>query len=189
MQAWRFVLKTGGAAVACVVMASCSSPQNERVVSYEQPLTSPGAQFAALPPPVQNAIRAQAGAAGIEDITEEQSFGSKVYTVYFREALVLPPLIVDARGNVLKPDGTLAVGAASDLTGVARGSVANLKIDDLPLEVMDIVRETAPGAEIDTAHRELWGERDIYIISFKDPAKNPKLYLLADGTLMKNSPR
>lgn len=180
-----------GVVVACATLVACSSPRTEStaVSGYQKPLSSPGTRFAALPPPVQNTIRAQAGAAQIEHITEEKSFGSPVYTIHFTESLVLPPLIVDSRGSVLNPDGTVAVGAGSDFTGVVSGSVANLKIEELPLEVMEAVREQSPGAEIDQAHRELWGQRDIYIITFKEPDKNPKLYLSADGTLLKDAPR
>ena len=48
------------------ILAGCAEDRPETV--YHEPLTSPGGQFAMLPPTVQNSVRAQTGAAEIAGI-------------------------------------------------------------------------------------------------------------------------
>src|SRR2546422_1387451 len=41
-----------------------------------------------------------------------------------------------------------------------------------------VFKEKAPDEEVSSIHRELWGDHTIYVISFKDEARNPKLYIV-----------
>src|SRR5439155_18336 len=65
---------------------------------YHNPLFSPGAKFAGLPPAAQNSIRAEAGVADISDIIKDNSLGAVVYIVYFRNSDAFPPLYVTPNG-------------------------------------------------------------------------------------------
>src|SRR5436190_8769268 len=51
-------------------------------VSYEKPLASPGAKFSALPPPVQNSLRAEVGSAEIADVVKDSTSEGPVYIIY-----------------------------------------------------------------------------------------------------------
>lgn len=156
---------------------------------YRNPLVSPGAQFAALPPAVQNAVRAQAGSTEIETIEELDTPSGAFYQVRFRQERLYPPLYIAPDGSVMNPDLTVAVGAAEGPGGVTTGSVTDLSVSDLPQRVLRVIDEQVPGAQVDTVHKELWGERDIYIISFKDPRAHPRIYVLSDGTVFKQAMR
>ena len=154
---------------------------------YQQPLNSPGGKFSGLPPAVQNTIRAQTGEAEIEDIVKDTSSGQLVYKVYFVNRKLFPTLYVAPDGSVLNPNLTVAVGAAQDTIGVlSGGAVSGLKASDLPPPVMKVVQERAPHTEIASIYKEMWGDREVYLISFKDPSHNPDLYISADGTILKS---
>jgi hypothetical protein len=87
---------------------------------------------------------------------------------------------------LLNPNLTVAVGAPRDNTGILTGAAAGgLKFEDLPAPVAQVVRTHGPPSEIASIDREMWGNQIVYIISFKDEARYPKLYLAADGTVLK----
>jgi len=176
------------------LLAGCASHherwQAKHDNPYDAPLVSPGAKFGALPPTVQNTVRAETGSAEIEDIVKETNSSRVVYKVYFRDPRRFPPLYVASDGSVLEPDMTVAVGAAQDTTGVLTGAaVAWVKLTDLPAPVIKVLQTRAPNAEIGSIDKETWGDRVGYIISFKDPAHWPKLYVTSDGTVLVDSPK
>src|SRR6266568_4736023 len=74
----------------------CATGHHHTVEDYRQqygrPLLSPGTQFAALPPAVQNTIRAEAGAADIEDVVKDTSSGHVIYQVRFQNSNWFEPL-------------------------------------------------------------------------------------------------
>src|SRR5256885_14022022 len=76
---------------------------------YQKPQLSPGAQFGALPPDVQNAVRAEAGTAIIDRVIRDRTPLGVVYKIHFQNAEVFPPLYVSPDGDVLNPDYTIAV--------------------------------------------------------------------------------
>src|SRR5262245_4918101 len=75
----------------------------QEVETFHNPLISPGAQFAALPPAVQNSIRAQTGGSDIDHVTKTTNSAGRVYVIYFKEAELYPPLYVAPDGSVLDP--------------------------------------------------------------------------------------
>jgi len=171
--------------------AGCATapPPHDAVTQYETPLSSPGAQFAALPAAVQNTIRTEAGAAEIDNIVKDRSSGHLVYRTSFVNEEVYPPLFVASDGSVLNPDLTLAVGAPRDSTTVLTGAGASgLRIGDLPEPVVRVVDQFAPRTEIAALDKETWGNRIVYIVTFRDERK-PKLYVAADGTILRDVQR
>src|SRR5262245_54899553 len=105
---WRRFMKFNlfGAAALALVLCGCETPQQqakkaENKTPYNKPLTSLGAKFGALPPPVQATVLAQAGAADIVDADRQIKAGHVVYVVTFREPEIFPTLYVAPDGSVL----------------------------------------------------------------------------------------
>ena len=59
-----------------------------------------------------------------------------------------------------------------------------VKLSDLPSEVRKLLQDRPLTAEISTINQEMWGEHTVYVVSFKEDAHRPKMYLIADGTVM-----
>jgi hypothetical protein len=171
--------------LGALALAGCASEDAALLPRYPylNPLVSPGAQFAALSPPVQNAIRAETGTAEIAEIHKDPGTGR--VDVYFVNDAIFPPLHIAPDGSVLGPSGYLiAIGAGSDDTHRITGGAAAVPPRDLPAAVSTTLRQTAPGAEVARITRELWGDRPIFIITFKDETAHPKLYIRSDGTVL-----
>jgi hypothetical protein len=135
---------------------------------------------------VQRTVRAQAGAAQITDITRSTNSEPPFYTVWFARRETLPPLYIARDGSILNPDLSLARGAPSDefetLTGAA-ASAENLQTF-LPPTVFAALSTRAQPSEITSVSRQPWGERSVYIFSFRDPKTHPTLYITSEGTLL-----
>jgi hypothetical protein len=156
---------------------------DEQPMTYQQPLTSPGGEFATLPPAVQNSVRAEAGMAEIQSISKEAA--PHIYEIRFRNSDVYPPLYVASDGSVLTSNLTVAVGASEDTIAASTGSEASgLKMDDLPQNVVQSIRHQAPTAEVDSISRITSENNVFYNVTFKDPAHHPKLLIREDGKLI-----
>jgi len=156
---------------------------------FHKPLISPGAQFAALPPAVQNSIRAQTGGSDIAYITKETNWIEPVYVIHFQEAELYPPLYIMPDGTVLDEFLEVAVGAPQETVGMLTGGpVTGVTLSDLPPKVVKTIQQRAPSSEIDYITKETHGDQVSYIIYFKDRT-HPVLYVSQDGTVLKESPR
>lgn len=151
---------------------------------YDKPLYSSGAQFAALPPSVQNTIRAQAGSAEIDHVVKDTSSGRMVYRIYFQNWDLLPPMYVAPDGSLLDPDLRVAIEAApSQASVVTEGAVTGLTLSDLPPAVVKAVQRQAPDAEVDSIVKQGHGDQTSFLISFKD-RMHPALHIASDGTVL-----
>ena len=172
-----------GAVALAGLLAGCSTHpaarKAEHPTPYHKPLTSLGAKFGALPPVVQSTVLAEAGGAEITDAFRDTSSGHVVYKIYFREPEVFPPLFVAPDGSVLNPDLTVAVSAVHG---------TRVKRSDVPAKVMKVIEEHAPTSGYAAINKETWGDRTVYIVSFKDEAHYSKLFITADGTLIDETP-
>ena len=161
------------------LLAGCTTHPEARKAEhqtpYHKPLTSLGAKFGALPPVVQSTVLAEAGTAEIVDAFRDASSGRVVYKIYFREPEAFPPLFVAPDGSVLNSDLTVAVSAV-------HGS--RVKRSDVPPKVMKMIEEHGPSSGYTAINKETWGDRTVYIVSFKDEAHYPKLFITADGTII-----
>ncbi len=182
-------LLAGGSLAFC---ASCASHPKPVVTVYElppsspyaTPLISPGTKFGALPPAVQNTIRAETGGAEIEDIRRDTVNGQPLYRIYFTKADVLPPLYVAPDGSVLNPDLTVAVGAGRDSVGfLTGGGASGVTLGDLPPKAVKAIQQHAPQAEISSISKENRGDQAVYIVSFKDP-KQPTIEITPEGVVV-----
>jgi hypothetical protein len=164
------------------VLCGCAQPL---VITYNQPLTSPGGEFATLPPAVQNSVRAEAGMAEIESVHKNPNGPTAVYEIRFRNAAVYPPLYVAPDGSVLAPDLTVAVGASEDTIAASIGSEASgVKMDDLPPNVIVTIRHQAPTGEVDSISRVTAEGQVFYSVTFTDPRRHPALMIRDDGHLL-----
>jgi hypothetical protein len=171
--------------VAVAFFAGCAT--SERVPAYQAPLTSVGARFGALPSAVQNSIRAETGAAQIRDIDKEFRSVGVVYKVTYVNEGLYPPLFVATDGSVINPDMSVAVGAVQDETAVLKGGAAGgIQFHDLPPPVVSVIDGHAARSQITSIDKQTWGSRVVYTISFKDETKTPKLYIAADGTILRD---
>lgn len=180
------------APIMAVVLCGCAhhEPRFSSVFSeYQTPLVSPGAHFSSLPPAVQNTVRAETGSAAIADIQKRNGRRGVEYLIRFENEGLYPPLYVAADGSVLNPDHTVAIGAAQDLSGVVTGAASGLTLSDLPGPVLNTLNDHAPWADVDQIHKEVWGERNVYIVSFKDAKHYPRIYIQSDGTVLKSGPQ
>jgi Neuraminidase (sialidase) len=164
-------------------LCGCASQQPE--IAYQQPLTSPGGEFATLPPAVQNSVRAEAGMAEITSINKDSDAGEGIYEIQFRNPDIYPPLYVASDGSVLTSNLTVAVGATVDTIAASTGSgTSGIRMDDLPPNVVQTIRHQAPTAEVDTISR-LNSEGEVfYNVTFKDPAHHPRLMIRDNGRLV-----
>ena len=168
--------------------AGCAEPKSSVMVDqrerYDKPLLSPGAQFAAVPPAVQNTIRAETGSADIDKIIKTTNYGRVVYTVTFENHGGYPPLNIAPDGSMLDRDFLLVMGAPQEKANVVTGGpVAGVTLNDLPKEVVKEIQRQAPNAEIDIITKEVHGDKTTYLITFKDRMHEP-LRLGSDGTVL-----
>jgi len=141
-----------------------------------------------LPAAVQNSIRAETGSAEIRNIDKEMRSIGVVYKISYVNDELYPPLFVAADGSVINPDMSVAVGATRDETAVLTGGAASgIQFRDLPAPVTKVVDEYAPRSEVVSMDKETWGSRVVYIVSFKNETKTPKLYIAADGTVLRDA--
>jgi uncharacterized membrane protein YkoI len=77
------------------------------------------------------------------------------------------------------------IAASGLLLGCNRSvEKASQKFNELPPAVQKIIRSQAPNAEIANVQHKTRNGADIYEIEFREPGKNPKLIMSADGTLL-----
>ncbi len=188
-------MKTGLWLTAWAICALCGCAHRQPAqlgeyrTPYNEPLTSPGAEFSAVPPAVQNAIRAEAGAADIAHILKGSDSGKTIYEVSFVRSDELPTLYIAPDGSVLNPDLTVAIGAAGESSYVLTGGpVSGGKQVELPDPVKKVVHDRAPNGKVSAIHTQTWGNQTVYVISFADEAHYPRLYITADGTVLNQAP-
>jgi hypothetical protein len=176
--------------VSLGLMVGCASHRDSvtYVSAYLRPLASPGGKFGALPPAVQNTVRAETGSAEIEDVVTIHRADQTSYEIYFRDDGILPPLLVSSIGSVLNPDFSVAVSAPSEASKSATPpSITRVQRIELASPVVRTIDERAAGAAIQSIDRATWGDRAIYIITFADEREHPKLYITGDGVVLKDS--
>lgn len=150
---------------------------------YSKPLLSPGTQFASLPPAVQNTIRAEAGAANIQDIEKDTSLGRVIYQVRFQNRRLLQPLWIAADGSLLDVDRAVAIGAPKDETLALTGrAISGTTINDLPPAAVKAIQKYAPDTQVDSVIRQVSGNQVVYIVTFKNQT-HPPVQVAADGSI------
>ena len=162
-----------------VLLAGCATQSQKQSAAqetpYHKPLTSPGAKFGALPALVQLTVLAEAGPEVVVDAVRDTSSGRVVYKIYFRDSELFPTMYVAPDGSVLNPDLTVAVKARPG---------TRVKLADLPPSVKEVIPKRAPTAEVAYITKESWGDKVVYVVTFRDETHNAKLLLGEDGTVL-----
>jgi hypothetical protein len=162
----------------------------EKTEPYKYALASPGSRFGALPPAVQNTVRAEAGSAEITEVLKAYRPEGPVFIIRFRNEELFPPMFLAPDGSLLRPDLSVAVGAPTDTFGViSSGPVTGVKITELPQPAINAIGEHAPNVPIAFINKETWGNRAVFIVSFADTAHHPRLYVAADGKILNEGPK
>jgi hypothetical protein len=186
---WRALFLPG----TLSILSGCASGPKPAVAvyrqpypsSYHDPIVSPGTKFAALPPAVQNTIRAETGSADIADVIKDTHLPVTVYRVYFVNYQAFPPLYIARDGSLLNGDLSVAIGADEESGGILIGEGKNgLTLSDLPPNVVKVIQKQVPDAEVAAIARETHGDQTVYSVSFKD-AQHPVLQINGDGVLLK----
>jgi hypothetical protein len=164
--------------------AAVDTPQYNAL--YSKPLTSLGAKYAQLTPAAQTTVLAEVGSAQIYDVVKEQRDGRVYYVVTFRDASTFPPLYIAQDGSVLKPDLSVLLAAPKEVGGNASSLIST---NDLSPEALKALHERAPGAEVASINKQIWGDHTIYVVTFKDEAHHPKLHLTPEGVVVYTAPR
>lgn len=182
----RSLLRLAALAALVAMGAGCAG---DRRPDYTEPLTSPGGKFTKLPPAVQNTVRAEAGAAEIDDIVKNTNSEPVVYEFHFVDSDVFPPLFVSPDGSVLTSNRDIAVGASEDsIVAATGGALSGLKLGDLPPEVVQTIHVKAPTAEVDHITKVNHGPNIFYEVRFKEETKYPKLLITEKGALVQALP-
>jgi hypothetical protein len=162
-----------------VLLVGCATQNQDQTAAqgtpYHKPLTSPGAKFGALPALVQLTVLAEVGPEVVVDAVRDTSSGRVVYKIYFRDSEIFPTMYVAPDGSVLNPDLTVAVRARPG---------TRVKLADLPPSVKEVIPKRAPTAEVAYITKESWGEKTVYVVTFKDETHNARLLLGEDGTVL-----
>jgi hypothetical protein len=180
-----------------LLMAGCASHKEsnpapalavETPNPFTKPLTSIGGKFGRLPVAVQNTVRAEAGTAELVDVVTESTAERVYYKVLFRESAIYPPLLIAPDGSVLNPDLTVAIPATREATGGIGGATLAVTLNDLPANALKAIQEKASIAEITGINKEIWGTHVVYVVTFRDSVRNPRLFVVADGTVLTVAP-
>jgi len=175
--------------VLLVLAAGCVGPNDNTWPSdyahiYSRPLLSPGAQFAATPPAVQNTIRAQTGSTAIDKITKETSGDQVFYRIDFVNPVTFPPLFIAADGSLLDPDLHVLIPAPPEKESLATASPGTtVLLGDLPPPVVRTIQLQAPDSEVASISKETHRDQTTYFVTFKDHRHDP-LHLASDGTIL-----
>lgn len=145
-----------------------------------------------LPPVVQQAVKAQAPNAVVDDIDKEDRSGRTIYEITFKDPGANPKIHIAADGTVVKSDLGKADSAAVNPTAPAvadagapgNGPIIGTTMKDLPAAVRQTIMEKAPNAEVKDIDKETRSGGVVYEITFKDEGKNPKMHIAADGTVV-----
>jgi len=107
------------------------------------------------------------------------------YKITFRDIENFPPLYVASDGSVLNPDLTVAVPAPHDLSGgLSGGPGVAVTIKDVPTNVVALIRERAPDTEVASIMKEIWGDHVVYLVTFSDAERHPKLAISTEGIML-----
>ena len=141
-----------------------------------------------VPEPVQKTILAERGStAQVKGITIERETkkGQTVYEVEFKEPGKNPKLLIGADGAVIK-DNHASSGTEHNVLGLGSKKV---DLSQVPAAVQTTIRSHGGNAEIARITHETKDGRMVYLVEFKEPGKNPKLWIAEDGSIVKTNGR
>lgn len=78
----------------------------------------------------------------------------------------------------------IAMASVGLLAGCATREHHMARLSDLPMPVQNTIRAHSPSGDIARVEKDMHGGREVYNVSFRQPALNPEMQIASDGTLL-----
>jgi uncharacterized membrane protein YkoI len=144
-----------------------------------------------LPNTVQDAIRAQLGAAEANRIMQLRSANGVNYMVAYDQNGRPMTLVVGPDGRIISNGPAVASATAratADRTTNATRNVT-MTLDELPSNVEDVLKQTAPYAEVRTVTREQRVGGDVYVVAVREGDRAGDITIDANGRVIRDTRR
>src|SRR5687767_9110855 len=145
----------------------------------------------ALPNTIQDAIRAQLGNAEANRIMQQRTPTGVNYLVSYDQNGRPMTLVVGPDGRILS-NGPAAVSTASARTDRSTTNATRevaMTLDELPSNIEDELKKTAPYAEVRTVRREQRVGGDVYVISVREGDRAGDIVIDANGKIIRDTRR
>ena len=149
-----------------------------------------GTQLADTPPPVQAAIKREAGMREIADIDKETRSGKTVYEVEIKQPDRNYEIHVAEDGTILADsrNPVQGQGTAPDQIDREAGRGANkLMLSDVPPAVQSAIKSAGDPATLKPIQRKVKDGRTIYEVELQKDGRNTRMEIAEDGTVLKDN--
>lgn len=153
-----------------------------------------------LPESIQTSIRGQLGETEASRIMQQRTAAGVNYVVSYDENGRPMTMVVGPDGRVLR-NGPANVGLSATTTrGTAASTTAtneteaatrstSLRLDDLPNDVKNVLKQRAPYAEVRTITREQRVGGDVYVIALRDGDRAGEITIDGEGKVISDERR
>lgn len=148
-----------------------------------------------LPNTVQTAVRGQLGELQASRIMQQRTANGVAYVVNYDQNGRQMTMVVGPDGRIVS-NGPTNVGAAPARATASAASDTNaatrttaMKLDDLPDKVENVLKQSAPYAEVRTISREQRVGGDVYVIAVRDEDRAGEITIDANGRIINDSRR
>jgi uncharacterized membrane protein YkoI len=150
-----------------------------------------------LPNTIQEAIQGQLGKAEANRVMQQRTPNGVNYLVSYDQNGRPMMLVVGPDGRILS-NGPARSGAAASATATARtrGSTSaaatqeeTMTLNDLPDDVEEVLKQTAPYAEVRTVTREQRVGADVYVIAVRDGDRAGEITIDNEGKVISDTRR
>ena len=150
----------------------------------------------ALPTAIQEAVRAQLSGAEANRIMQQRTATGVNYMVSYDQNGRPMTMIVGPDGRIIS-NGPANVGAAgATATGTATADRTtnatrdvSMTLDELPDTVENVLKQTAPYAEVRTVTREQRVSGDVYVVAVREGDRAGEITVDADGRIIEDTRR
>jgi uncharacterized membrane protein YkoI len=149
-----------------------------------------------LPNTVQDAVRAQLGAIEASRIMQQRGTNGVNYVVSYMQDGRPMVMVVGPDGRVLRngPAGASASVAANATSSTATATTeatkrTTIKLDELPDDVENALKQKAPYAEVRTITQEQRVGGDVYVIAVRDGDRAGEIEIDANGKVLRDTRR
>ena len=145
-----------------------------------------------LPNTIQEAVRAQLGAAEANRIMQLRTPSGVNYMVSYDQNGRPMTLMIGPDGRIIS-NGPATVSATARTATADRSTNATrnvtMTLDELPSNVEDVLKQTAPYAEVRTVTREQRVGGDVYVVSVREGDRAGDITIDANGKLIRDTRR
>ena len=144
-----------------------------------------------LPNNIQESIRAQLGGVDPSRIMQTRSANGANYVVTYDQNGRPMTLVVGPDGRIISngPAAPTASATASARTTTNATREVTMTLDELPNEIEEALKNTAPYAEVRTVTREQRVGGDVYVIAVRDGDRAGEITFDDDGKVIRDTRR